>query len=262
MSQNYKIIDTHSHIYLQQFDTDRDETVLRAKNAGVSAILMPNIDKDSAPKMFEICDRYPDYCFPMAGLHPTDVKDDYKEQLKCVEQQLSDKRIVAIGETGIDLYWDKSTLKEQKIAFEFQIRLAYENKLPIVIHSRNSFEEIFEVLKKTKTTLPKGIFHCFSGSIEIAKRIIDLGMLLGIGGVITFENSKLQNVISQIPLEHVVVETDSPFLAPVPFRGKRNESAYLVYILQKIAEIKQMKVEDVADIVYRNSVGLFKKIFF
>ena len=252
------IVDTHSHIYLEQFDDDRDVAIHRAKNAGVSAILLPNINNDSTPKMFRICEQYPNFCFPMAGLHPTDVKEDFKEQLKKVEEQLLDSRIIAIGETGIDLYWDKSTLKEQKMAFDFQIRLACENRLPVVIHSRNSFEAIFEVFKEAKGIMPKGVFHCFSGSIEIAKKVIDLGMLLGIGGVVTFENSKLQDVVATTSLEHLVVETDSPFLAPVPYRGKRNEPAYLTVLLKKIADIKQMTLEAVAEIIYKNSVELFK----
>jgi len=260
MLSNHKIIDTHSHIYLEQFDNDREEAIERAKTANVTAILMPNIDENSVSQMFKVCDKHPGYCFPMAGLHPTDVKNDYKEQLKFVEKQLIDNRVIAIGETGIDLYWDKSTLKEQKIAFDFQIRLAYESNLPIVIHSRNSIEVIFKVLNDLKEKIPKGVFHCFSGSFEIAKRIIAMGMYLGIGGVVTFENSKLQNVLAQISLEHIVVETDSPFLAPVPYRGKRNEPSYLTYVIQQIAEIKNIPVEDVSEKICRNSVGLFSNL--
>lgn len=257
MAPKHKIIDTHSHLYTTQFDSDRETVIEEAKKAGISAILLPNINEISAPHMFQLCSRYPNFCYPMAGLHPTDVRLNYLQQFKEIEKQLSDPRIIAIGETGIDLYWDKSTLAEQKLAFEFQLNLAYDRNLPIVIHARKSFDVIFEIIKKQHGRIPKGVFHCFGGNINDAKKVLDLDMYFGIGGVVTFHNSGLQEVVAQLPIEKIVVETDSPYLAPSPHRGKRNDTSYIIYVLQKIAEIKNMTFEETSAIIYKNSVNLF-----
>ena len=251
------MIDTHSHIYLSQFDDDRPQTIQRAKEAGVSAILMPNIDMDSVPLMYQQCHEFPGYCFPMAGLHPTNVRDDYKKQLADVEKQLANNNIVGVGETGIDLYWDKTTLKEQIVCFEYQLKLAEEKKLPIIIHARDSIQEIFAILDKYNGTLPTGVFHCFSGDLPAAQRVIDFGMHLGIGGVVTFKNGGLTEIIRNIPHEKIVVETDSPYLAPVPFRGKRNEPSYLKLVVDKIAEILEIDFDTVVAQTIKNSASLF-----
>ena len=196
----------------------------------------------------------------MAGLHPTSVKKDYKIQLAHIAQQIEKHNIIAIGETGIDLYWDKSTLKEQIKAFEHQITLAIKHNLPIVIHARNSMEEIFNVLDKYKSNLPKGVFHCFSGTLEQAKRVLDYGMYIGIGGVATFKNGGLNEIIEKTPLSKIVVETDSPYLAPTPHRGKRNESAYIKLIVEKVAIIKDLSFQEIADSTTKNALTLFSKI--
>lgn len=254
------MIDTHSHMYLSQFDDDRDLAIQRAINEGVKAILLPNIEMASVEPLMKLCTDYPNYCFPMAGLHPTNVKDDYKIQLEDIVTQVQKHNIVAIGETGIDLYWDKTTLTEQIIAFEFQINLALEHNLPIVIHARDSIEEIFDVLKNFKTQPLTGVFHCFSGTKEQAQQAIEYGMYLGIGGVATFKNGGLTEIIKDTPTEKIVVETDSPFLAPAPHRGKRNETSYLKLIVEKIATIKQLSFQEVANITTENALYLFPKI--
>jgi TatD DNase family protein len=244
-------------MYLPQFDEDRAEAIQRAKANGVQAILLPNIDLASVEPMRQMCSDFPGYCFPMAGLHPTNVRDDYKLQLADVEKQLRKNDIVGIGETGIDLYWDKSTLKEQIIAFEHQLKLAVEKNLPIVIHARDSLMQIFEVLENFSGNLPKGVFHCFSGDVEAAKRVVDFGMYIGIGGVATFKNGGLEEVICTIPFDKIVVETDSPYLAPMPHRGKRNESSYLNLVVKKIAGLKGLTSEDVTLQTTQNALTLF-----
>ena len=254
------MIDTHSHMYLSQFDNDRTEAIQRAIETGVKAILLPNIDMVSVAPLMELCMKYPNFCYPMAGLHPTSVKDDYEVQLADVAQQIEKHNIIAIGETGIDLYWDKSTIREQTIAFEHQINLAIKHDLPIVIHARNSMEEIFNVLDRHKSNLPKGVFHCFSGTLEQANRALEYGMYIGIGGVATFKNGGLNEVIEEIPLSKIVVETDSPYLAPTPHRGKRNESAYVKLIVEKIAIIKNLPFQEIADGTAKNALTLFSKI--
>ncbi len=251
------MIDTHSHIYLSQFDTDRSDVIHKAKENGVEAILLPNIDMSTIKPLRQVVSDYQNYCFPMTGLHPTNVRDDFKKQLTFVEKQLLNNDIVGIGETGIDLYWDKSTVREQIAAFEYQLRLAKETKLPIVIHARESFETIFKVLDNFRNELPKGVFHCFSGNLEDAKRIIDYGMYIGIGGVVTFKNGKIGEILKKIALRNIILETDSPYLAPAPYRGKRNEPGYLSLILKKVAELYNDSCENVDIQTTENAQSLF-----
>ncbi|MCD4774406.1 MAG: TatD family hydrolase [Bacteroidales bacterium] len=252
--------DTHTHLYLEQFDKDRKQIITDAIKEGVEYMLLPNIDSSSISGMMKICNDFPENCFPMIGLHPTSVKSNYKEELEIVENKLSDKNFIAIGEIGIDLYWDKTYKREQETALRYQIELAKKNKIPVVIHTRNSFSEIFEIMEDVISTELNGVFHCFTGNIEDAERIIDLGFKIGIGGVLTFKNSGLDKVVQEIDLEHILLETDSPYLAPVPFRGKRNSSAYIPYIANKIAEIKNIPIKEVSEITTYNAISLFRFI--
>jgi TatD DNase family protein len=250
-------IDSHSHIYSEEFNDDRDEAIRHAIDAGVQKIILPNIDYTSIESMLELSNKYPENCFPLIGLHPTSVNETYKEELETVESHLGKAEFFGIGEIGIDLYWDKTFIKEQEEVFRQQLRWAKNMKLPVVIHVRNSFNEVFSILEKEMDGNLTGIFHCFSGGINEAKRIISLGFKLGIGGVVTYKNSHLPETLKQIDLNHLVLETDSPYLAPVPFRGKRNESSYLVLIAQKVAEIYNTRVEEVGKITSENVVNLF-----
>ncbi len=252
-----KFIDTHSHLYLPQFENDLDEVYNRARQKNIERIYMPNIDSDSIGSMMKLEKDYPGFFYPMMGLHPTSVKENYEEELKVVEGWLSERNFSAIGEIGIDLYWDKTYFKEQEIAFEKQIQWAKHLGMPIVIHSRNSFEEIFEIVGRNNDDKLFGIFHSFSGDYDDAQHILDLGFKIGINGIVTFKNSTLGNVVKQIDINHIVLETDSPFLAPTPKRGKRNESSYLYYIAEKIAQIKDMKLEEVAEITAQNALNIF-----
>lgn len=252
------LIDSHTHLYLEEFNADRKEMVERAINAGIKYMFLPNIDNSSIPGMLDLCKLYPHNCFSMMGLHPTSVKENYLEELRIVDEWLDKYKFFAIGETGIDLYWDKTHQKEQELAFIHQIGLAKKYNLPIVIHSRNSFEELFSVLEDKTGDNLKGVFHCFTGNPAQAEKIIEMGFLLGIGGVVTFKNSGLEEIIEKINLSHIILETDAPFLAPVPYRGKRNESAYIRIIAEKIASIKKMSVEQVAEITTSNAMKLFK----
>lgn len=252
------LTDTHTHLYLEHFDEDRDQVIENAINRGVKYMLIPNIDSQSVEGMLSLCNDHPENCFPMIGLHPTDVKDNYKEELNTLESWLDKRKFVAIGEIGIDLFWDKSFLKEQQISFRHQIDLAKKHDLPIVIHSRDSMKEIFEVLDDVHTSDLKGVFHCFSGDIADAKKAIEMGYFLGIGGVVTFKNSNLKDIVKEIDLKHILLETDAPFLTPSPYRGKRNESAYIYNIAEKIAEIKEISIEEVAEITTQNAKQLFK----
>lgn len=252
------LTDTHAHLYLNAFDDDRHESIHKAIAKGVSYLLLPNIDKDSIAPMMELVRDFPGHCFPMMGLHPTSVKEDFEEQLDIVKEWLKKERFCAIGEMGIDLYWDKTYFPQQQEAFRAQASLAMEYGLPLVIHSRESFTEIFLLLDEVWQPGLKGVFHCFTGTYEQAQHIIDLGFKLGIGGVLTYKNSGLPEVIKEISLEHMLLETDAPFLAPVPYRGKRNESRYIPDIAQKIAEIKNESIEEIARITTDNAVALFK----
>lgn len=252
------LTDTHTHLYSEQFKDDIDEVVQKAINLGISRFFLPNIDSDYTAALLALAKKYPDYMFPMTGLHPCSVKADYLQELEQVEKMLSEHQVVAIGEIGIDLYWDKTFFKEQQAAFRHQIRLAKANNLPFVIHCRDAFDEIFEILDEENDENMRGIFHCFTGSLEQAQKIINYGgFKLGIGGVVTFKNAGLDKVVEQINLEHLVLETDAPYLAPVPYRGKRNESAYLIEIAAKIASLKQVSLEEVAKITTANSKTVF-----
>lgn len=251
------LIDTHSHIYSEEFLHDRDEALQRAYSNGVKKIVLPNIDSGSIKHMLDLADAYPHLCYPLMGLHPTSVDEDYKDELQAVEYWLEKRKFYGIGEIGIDLYWDTKFVNEQKEAFRYQIQLAKKYDLPIVIHVRNSFDETFEIVTEEQDGSLRGIFHCFSGNTIEAKKVIDLGFLLGIGGVLTFKNSSLDEVIKAIDLKNLVLETDAPYLSPVPKRGKRNESAYIVYVAQKIAEVYDVSVAKVAEITTSNARNLF-----
>jgi len=250
-------IDTHTHLYLPEFDTDRDEVVSRAVSNGIVKMLLPNIDINSVDQMLAAVNRYAGICYPMTGLHPTSVKTDYLLQLDKLEQLFDKQKFIAIGEIGIDLFWDKSFLAEQIISFRRQIALAIENGLPVVIHSRDAFPEVFTVLDEFKGKALRGVFHAFTGTLEDAEKTINMGFKLGIGGIVTFKNSGLDRVVCKTDPENLILETDSPYLAPVPYRGKRNESSYVVIINRKLADIFGIKEEEMASIVYSNSVSLF-----
>lgn len=249
--------DTHTHLYSEEFDSDRAEMMQNALSNGVTRFFVPAIDSTCTQLMYELEANYPENVFLMMGLHPCYVKENYEEELKHIETELAKRKFVAIGEIGIDLYWDKSTLDIQKIAFKHQIQLAKKYKLPIVIHCRESFDEIFEVLESERSDDLFGIFHCFTGTIEQAHQAISLNMKLGIGGVITFKNGKIDQFIHQIDLKHIVLETDSPYLAPVPFRGKRNESSHVTLVAEKLANLYGISVEEVAKITTENSKAVF-----
>jgi len=250
-------VDTHTHLYLEQFDEDRDQVIQNAINRGLKYMLLPNIDQTSFKPMHDLCRRYPQNCFPMIGLHPTSVKDDYEEILAKVEQMLEKGIYCAVGEIGIDLYWDKKYQAQQEDAFRSQLKLAKKFKLPVSIHTREAFDEIYKIVSEEKTDGLKGVFHCFTGTTEQAKKIMDIDFLMGIGGVVTFKNSKLGEVLKDIPVEFLVLETDSPFLAPVPYRGKRDESAYTVIVAEKLAEIKGVTIDKIAEITSNNAVSVF-----
>jgi TatD DNase family protein len=251
------ITDTHTHLYSEAFDEDRVEMINRAIDTNVKRFFIPAIDSTYTESMFQLEKAFPDHVFLMMGLHPTHVKENYKEELSHVEEQLAKRKFYAVGEIGIDLYWDKSTIDIQIQAFRYQIQLAKQYQLPIVIHCREAFDEIFEVLEQEKSDDLYGIFHCFTGNLEQAHQAISYNMKLGIGGVVTFKNGKLDQFINQIDLKHIVLETDSPYLAPKPFRGKRNESAYINKVLEKLAELYDMSEEDIAHNTTENSKDVF-----
>lgn len=252
------MIDTHTHLYSEEFDNDRATVIARAKAAGVTHCFIPAIDSIYTDRMFALKNDYPDYVFLMNGLHPCNVKENYKEELAHVENLMPTHPFCAIGEIGIDLYWDKTFLKEQQEAFAWQIQLAKKHKLPIVIHCREAFEEVFEVLEGEKGDDLFGIFHCFTGTEEQAHRAIDYGLHLGIGGVVTFKNGKLDQFLKNIDLQHLVLETDSPYLAPVPYRGKRNESAYIVQVMQKLSDIYALPENEIERITNANATKIFQ----
>ncbi|MCO6491588.1 MAG: TatD family hydrolase [Phaeodactylibacter sp.] len=252
-----RLIDTHTHLYLEQFDEDRDEMIQRALDSGVEQFFLPNIDSSSITKMLELEEAYPGRCFAMMGLHPCSVKEDYEEELAIVRDWLDERPFCAVGEIGIDLYWDKSFLEQQKEAFRIQAGWAKELGLPVVLHSREATDILIGLVEEAKDERLRGVFHCFSGTEEQARRIIELGFFLGIGGVVTFKNAGLDKVMEKIGLEHVVLETDSPFLAPAPYRGKRNESAYVRLVAEKLAAIKGVSFREVAETTSRNAGQLF-----
>lgn len=249
--------DTHTHLYSEEFDQDRNEMIQRAIDAGVSRFFVPSIDSNYTQKMYELEKEFPENIFLMMGLHPTYVKENYLEELAHVETELSKRKFQAIGEIGIDLFWDKTFLKPQQHAFQHQIQLAKKYNLGINIHCRDAFDETFEVLESEKAADLFGIFHCFTGDLAQAEKAISLGMKLGIGGVATFKNGKIDQFLNQIDLKHIVLETDSPYLAPVPYRGKRNESSYVTLVAQKLAEIYNLSIKEIAQITTENSKAVF-----
>lgn len=251
------ITDTHTHLYSEQFNDDRDGMIERAIDAGVSRFFVPAIDSGYINAMFELENSFPKNIFLMMGLHPTHVKENVDEELAIVKKWLDNRNFYAVGEIGIDLYWDKSYLKQQQIAFKTQIQWAKEKKLPIVIHSRDSFDEIFEILEEENDERLSGIFHCFTGTLEQARRAISFNMKLGIGGVVTFKNGNIDQFLNSIPLNNIVLETDAPYLAPTPFRGKRNESSYIIHVIEKVAAIYNLTIEEIANITTQNSKNIF-----
>ncbi len=251
------ITDTHTHLYSEQFDEDRKAMIQRAKDAGVSRFFIPAIDSSYSESMFSLEKEFPNGVFLMMGLHPTSVKENYKEELTHVKEWIDKKDFYAIGEIGIDLYWDKTFLPQQQEAFRTQIQWAKEKKLPIVIHCRDAFDEIFEVLETEKSDDLRGIFHCFTGTLEQAKQAISYNMKLGIGGVATFKNGKIDKFLNEIDIKHIVLETDSPYLAPTPFRGKRNESSYITNVIDKLVDIYGLSFNKISEITTQNSKDVF-----
>ncbi len=253
-----KLTDTHTHLYVEQFDTDQIETIERAIETGVTRFFIPAIDSAYENRMKQLALQFPDHIYLMAGLHPTHVKDNYQEELNKVTKALQKGTYYGVGETGIDLYWDKSYLKEQQIAFKYQIELAKKYNLPVIIHCRDAFDEVFEVLESEKSENLRGIFHCFTGTKQQAEKAIGYNLKLGIGGVVTFKNGKIDKFLNEIDIEHIVLETDAPYLAPVPYRGKRNESSYLMLVAKKVAQLYNLPVEEVARITTKNALDVFK----
>ncbi|MCW3071279.1 MAG: Hydrolase TatD [Bacteroidetes bacterium] len=252
------LTDTHTHLYSKEFDADRAALIEKAMAAGVTRFFLPNVDSESIPGMFQVEKQYPANCFPMMGLHPCSVNQTYQQELSVVEHWLAKRKFTAIGEIGIDLYWDKTYFEQQQDAFRTQIQWAKKYGLPYVIHSRNAFDETMEIVSEFKNDNIKAIFHCFSGNVEQAEQVIAAGNFkLGIGGVVTFKNSGLDKVVEAIDMKHLVLETDAPYLAPMPYRGKRNEPDYLVLVAKKIAEIKKISLKEVAAITTQNSIDVF-----
>ncbi len=251
------LTDTHTHLYAEQFNEDRAEVVQRAIANGVKRFFIPAIDSETTNSMFELEKQFPDNMFLMMGLHPTHVKENYKDELAHVKKWLDYRNFFAVGEIGIDLYWDKSFLQQQQDAFKQQIEWAKEKNLSIVIHCRDAFDEVFEVLDEVNNDKLHGIFHCFTGNLEQAKQALSYNLKLGIGGVATFKNGKIDKFLNQIPIENIVLETDAPYLAPTPFRGKRNESAYLLNIAEKVSDIYQLPLSEIAKITTQNSKDVF-----
>lgn len=249
--------DTHTHIYYLENDIELQASIDLCAENNVKRLFLPCVDVASVTMIKRVCKIYPTMCFPMLGLHPCDVKDDYDQQLEILKQVFDDVKPCAIGEIGIDLYWDKSFIKQQQRAFNLQIDWAKASNLPINIHCRDAFEEVFEILDGQKSDNLRGIFHCFTGNLQQAEKVISMGLYIGIGGVVTYKNAGLDKVVAQLPLENLVLETDAPYLAPVPYRGKPNQSAYVVKVAQKIADLKQISIEEVAKITTLNSKEVF-----
>jgi len=250
-----RFIDTHSHIYLKEFDEDRDQVVQSAVNRGVEKIILPNVDQDTVSQMYDLCTRYPEHCLPALGLHPCSVKENYQECLEDMFANMDDK-VIAIGEVGTDLYWDKTFGQEQQKALAYQMKKAQELALPVIIHTRDSFDQAVEVIQNFP--LVKGVFHCFSGDERQLEQALSLGYYIGVGGVLTFKNAKfLQELITAVPLDRLLLETDAPYLAPVPYRGKRNESSYVRLVAEKLAELKDLSLDAVAEQTSQNAKMLF-----
>ncbi len=251
------LIDTHTHLYLDKFNIDRDEVITRAISQGVSKMMLPAIDSSTFDDMMDLVKKYPENCFPMIGIHPTSVKDDYEFELELVEKELERGGYVAVGEIGIDLYWDKTHSEHQKDAFRRQMKLAKKYELPVAIHTRDSFNEVYNIVKSEKTDKLNGVFHCFTGDMSEAYKIMDIGFYMGIGGIVTFKNSGLAEVCAKVPMEYQVLETDAPFLTPAPHRGKRNESSYLNFIAMKLAEVTNKSMAEVVETTTNNASKLF-----
>ena len=252
------IIDTHAHLYAKEFYDDIEDVIDRAKSCGVGRILLPNIDIHSIGPLNKLASKHPDYFAPMMGLHPCSVKSDYKSQLETIKRELDTREFIAIGEIGIDLYWDKSTLDIQKDAFIEQCNWAIERKLPIAIHARDSTDILIKILQEEISGELQGVFHCFGGTVEQAQAIEQLGFYLGIGGVVTFKNTNLREVLSEVPLDRIMVETDAPYLAPMPYRGKRNESSYLTKIVTTLADVYRTTPQVISTRTSDNALKLFK----
>ncbi|MDP4228337.1 MAG: TatD family hydrolase [Bacteroidota bacterium] len=252
-----EFVDTHTHLYMSEFDDDREVVFQDAIDNGVTRLLMPNVDASTIKPLLQFVKQHPAHCFPMMGLHPTSVNENYQEELNLIKKTLDKGKFVAIGEVGLDLYWDKTFLKGQVDAFSEQVGWSVDTGLPLMIHVRKAYDETLAVLSKYKGHQFGGVFHCFSGNIQQARKVIELGFKLGIGGVVTYKNSSLQKIVEEIPLNCLVLETDSPYLTPVPFRGQRNQSAYIPYIAQKIAELKSTTIAEVAEITTQNAKLLF-----
>lgn len=252
-------IDTHTHIYLEKFDEDREACMVNAKEAGVHQLYLPNIDINSIPQVRKCVLDYPDMCIPMMGLHPCSVFADYEHVLSIIQSELDSYPYAAVGEVGLDFYWSRDFVKEQEIVFRTQIEWGIDKELPVIIHSRDSLDECISMISQHTNEKLTGIFHCFTGTIEQAMQIIDLGFLIGIGGVVTFKNAGLDKVVAEIPIEHLVLETDAPFLTPHPHRGKRNESKYIPLIAEKICEAKHIGLDELARKTSENARLLFEK---
>ncbi|MBL31754.1 MAG: hydrolase TatD [Flavobacteriales bacterium] len=254
------LTDSHTHLYLKEFDNDLHTVIKNAQDHKVSRFLLPNINTKTLPKLLSVCQKYKNTCFPMIGLHPCSVTENYVAELKKLYSQINQENFIAIGEVGIDLYWEKKYISEQKAAFTTQLNWANDHQLPIIIHSRNSFDEIYSIIKREKRKHTAGIFHCFSGTYDEAKKIIDMGFFLGIGGILTFKNTKIADVIEKIGLQHLVLETDSPYLAPHPMRGKRNEPKFLSLIADKLSKIKNVSMEEIYQTTNTNIQTIFSKL--
>lgn len=252
-----KLTDTHIHLYADEFTGNLDQLLKEAFFKNVHRFFIPNIDSSTMDAMFAICKNYPENCFPSLGLHPCHVGENYMDELARIKSRAGLEKIYAVGETGIDLYWDKTLYKEQEAALIIQMRWAQDWNLPLIIHSREATDELIRIIEDNQALRPRGIFHCFSGNIQQARRIIELGFSLGIGGVLTFKNSGLEQVISQIDMKHLVLETDAPYLAPAPHRGKKNEPAFLHLIAMKLASVKHISIEDVTRITSENATRVF-----
>lgn len=253
-----RLVDTHSHIYLEEFDQDIDEVLDRCRDAQIEKIVLPNIDSKTIAGLHSLAESYPAVCIPLMGLHPTHVKGDYKSELNTVLSQFDTYIYKGVGEIGIDLYWDQTFRKEQTEAFTIQLRFALQKDLPVVIHARNSQEEILEIIEKKEFNDLRGVFHAFTGDLQVASRIIRQRFKIGIGGILTFKNSGLADTVKDIDIKHIVLETDSPYLAPTPYRGKRNESSYVRLVAEKLSEVKGIPVEEVAEITTLNAFELFQ----
>ena len=253
------IIDTHCHLYTEDFDNDIATVIRRAQDAGVQQFYLPNVDSASISRMLKLETDFPGVCIPMMGLHPCSVKEDYKQELAIVENWLQQRWFAAVGEIGLDFYWDKTFTDQQYEAFHRQIEWAKQYNLPIVIHTREAMKQCIDVVKQHKDEKLRGIFHCFGGTVDEAKQIIELGFYLGIGGVLTYKKTRLKETLKEIDIKNMVLETDSPYLTPVPFRGRRNESAYLEYVMEALAEVKNMTVEEVAAVTTANANLVFQK---